>query len=72
MIQYSLNGVLPKVIGRGLIVYTDDILIQHATKEGLHRPTRRVLELLHGARLSPNDPMRIKDSPYCHDSYLSG
>ena len=49
--QHFLNGVLVEVIGRGVIVYIDDILIHHATTEGLLQLTRRVLELLRKAHL---------------------
>ena len=58
--QHFLNGVLDEVVGRGVIIYIDNILIHHATSKGLLHLTRQVLKLLRkSSPISQGDRMRI-------------
>jgi len=49
--QHFLNDVFKEVLGRGVIVYIDDILIHAATVEELRRLTRKVFEIVRQANL---------------------
>ena len=49
--QHFLNEVFKEVLGRGVIIYIDDILIYAETLSELRRLTTKVFELVRGASL---------------------
>ena len=49
--QHFLNEVFKEVLGRGVIIYIDDILIYAETVDELRRLTAKVFELVRGAAL---------------------